>query len=656
VLAAGGILLSQFASVLVVNSTIVNNTGTNTGGIYGANYSLVELHNSIVALNADGSGASDLALSSSWFAGTESNNIIGVDESSAFFTGNDNQLGVTAAALKLGALADNGGSTLTHAVLAGSVAIDVGNNDAAAALLTDQRGFDRVVRGTVDIGAFEHAINADFDTNGNVNGNDFLLWQQGLGVTSGALHTGGDANFDGMVDALDLAVWQLQFGTSGTPWDVNADFNSDGFVDGADFIIWQQGLGISSGATLANGDANADGDVDSSDLVVWELQYGTHYPNVSSMATTVLLAAQSLVANEILVSSLVDENDTDYSLGDLSLREALFIANQIPGNQLIRFAANLVGTITLTYDGPDAGSVADQLTISTDVIIDGPSASVLTISGNNATRVFEITSTATATITELRIVGGAATSGAGIYSSGTLTVDRSQIEGNFASSTGGGIAATGTLTVTSSSIINNTGYGAGGGIYLGATTVPALIVNSTISTNTANYIGGGVHDTSSGAVIVNSTITLNSAYYGGSGVYSNSGTKLANSIVAGNLASADISGTFNSTSSYNLIGLDSVLSNGIDHGVNNNLVGGQGGGPAINAMLTALDYHDGPTKTHALRQGSAAIDAGSNTIADDFDLLSDQRGFDRIIDWMEDDIDAIIDIGALELAFDEIFS
>ena len=98
-----------------------------------------------------------------------------------------------------------------------------------------------------------------------------------------------------------------------------------------------------------------------------------------------------------------------------------------------------------------------------------------------------------------------------------------------------------------------------------------------------------------------------------------------------------------------------MLSNGIDHGVNNNLVGGQGGAPAINAQLTALDYHEGPTKTHALKQGSAAIDGGSNAIADDFDLLLDQRDYDRIVDWMEDDIDARVDIGAVELAFDELY-
>ncbi len=58
----------------------------------------------------------------------------------------------------LGALADNGGPTFTMALLAGSPAIDAGDNAAAAGLTTDQRGDDflRIVTGKIDIGAFEY--------------------------------------------------------------------------------------------------------------------------------------------------------------------------------------------------------------------------------------------------------------------------------------------------------------------------------------------------------------------------------------------------------------------------------------------------------------------------------------------------------------------
>jgi hypothetical protein len=55
---------------------------------------------------------------------------------------------------KLGPLADNGGPTLTIALLPGSPAIDAGNTSLAPA--TDQRGFPRPAGLAADIGAFEY--------------------------------------------------------------------------------------------------------------------------------------------------------------------------------------------------------------------------------------------------------------------------------------------------------------------------------------------------------------------------------------------------------------------------------------------------------------------------------------------------------------------
>jgi len=57
----------------------------------------------------------------------------------------------------LGPLQNNGGSTLTHALLPGSPAIDMGDPKFAPPPLFDQRGsgFDRIVNGRVDIGSFE---------------------------------------------------------------------------------------------------------------------------------------------------------------------------------------------------------------------------------------------------------------------------------------------------------------------------------------------------------------------------------------------------------------------------------------------------------------------------------------------------------------------
>ena len=55
--------------------------------------------------------------------------------------------------------------------------------------------------------------------------------------------------------------------------DIPADFDGDGDVDGADFLKWQQGYPTASGATKADGDTDGDGDVDGQDFLVWQQWY-----------------------------------------------------------------------------------------------------------------------------------------------------------------------------------------------------------------------------------------------------------------------------------------------------------------------------------------------------------------------------------------------
>lgn len=54
---------------------------------------------------------------------------------------------------------------------------------------------------------------ADFNSDGVVDGADFLAWQRGFGTTN-AIREHGNAGGDGTVDALDLAVWRTEFGSS----------------------------------------------------------------------------------------------------------------------------------------------------------------------------------------------------------------------------------------------------------------------------------------------------------------------------------------------------------------------------------------------------------------------------------------------------------
>jgi hypothetical protein len=55
----------------------------------------------------------------------------------------------------------------------------------------------------------------------------------------------------------------------------DADFDSDGDIDGNDFLSLQRGLGVKQGAFLSDGDADHDGEVDDDDMKIWGQLYGT---------------------------------------------------------------------------------------------------------------------------------------------------------------------------------------------------------------------------------------------------------------------------------------------------------------------------------------------------------------------------------------------
>ena len=55
--------------------------------------------------------------------------------------------------------------------------------------------------------------------------------------------------------------------------ELTADFNGDGQVDNNDYIIWKCNFPMSQGATHGQGDANGDGDVDAFDFGDWQSQY-----------------------------------------------------------------------------------------------------------------------------------------------------------------------------------------------------------------------------------------------------------------------------------------------------------------------------------------------------------------------------------------------
>jgi hypothetical protein len=156
--AAGGGGIASTGNLTVVHSTISGNTATFAGGIL-VDRGIFNLVNSIVANNTGDIGDKD-CLSS---AGPVNPSGVNLVEDGSCGANSDPLHFITGDPL-LGLLADNGGPTQTHALLADSIAIDQADNAicvAAPVNNLDQRGQLRPVDGdgdgtpVCDIGAYE---------------------------------------------------------------------------------------------------------------------------------------------------------------------------------------------------------------------------------------------------------------------------------------------------------------------------------------------------------------------------------------------------------------------------------------------------------------------------------------------------------------------
>ena len=96
---------------------------------------------------------------------------------------------------------------------------------------------------------------ADFDTDGDVDGLDFLHWQLGAGSGPGATKTDGDADLNGLVNVFDLTQWQGEFGSVNASTDV--DYVGGSFTDS--FQSWGYNL-VGSGSAVSAGAFSGPGD------------------------------------------------------------------------------------------------------------------------------------------------------------------------------------------------------------------------------------------------------------------------------------------------------------------------------------------------------------------------------------------------------------
>jgi hypothetical protein len=180
-------------------------------------------------------------------------------------------------------------------------------------------------------------------------------------------------------------------------------------------------------------------------------------------------------------------------------------------------------TITLT---------SGEVLINKSLSITGLGAGKLTVSGNNASRVFEVARTVKQdTLSGLTISNGSLGyygTGAGILNNGSLTVSGCIVSSNVTSTLGycGGICnqSEATLTVSSSTVSGNSvGSGGGGANGAGIFNYGKLTVtNSILSNNQADGDGGGIDNRGGTVTVSGSTLSNNTAQEGGG--ISNEGT------------------------------------------------------------------------------------------------------------------------------------
>ncbi len=337
----------------------------------------------------------------------------------------------------------------------------------------------------------------------------------------------------------------------------------------------------------------------------------------------------------------------------------------------------LVGGGTVTFSCSGTISLTAEIVIAADTTIDG-SGQTVTISGNNAVRVFTVNSGAALNLNELTVAHGIIRDdneggggmfnnhgtvtisnstfsdnralvygfGGGILNYGTLTISNSIFSDNIADREGGGIENYGPLTISNSTFTDNRArIGAGFG-NSGMVTVS----NSTFSDNRANLTGGGVYNVMGTVEVSNSTFSDNRAHDFGGGILNNGTLTIGNNNFSGNRVDLYGGGICNDGNGTLIVSNSTFFGNNANFDgdgiynrngmviLKNSIVGDcfgictDGGGNlgSASAMLGPLQNNGGATDTMMPGPGSPTFDAANDATCAAAPVNNvDQRGVTR---------------------------
>ena len=334
-------------------------------------------------------------------------------------------------------------------------------------------------------------------------------------------------------------------------------------------------------------------------------------------------AASDIGAYELEVLTVTKTEDTSDGVcdADCSLREA--IATATPGS------------IVNVPAGTDTLSLGSQLIIDKNLTLRGAGADSTIIQaaterGAATDRVLSVGHGQVAIISGLTIrYGKTARDGGGIANEGTVALTNVTVNDNTARQ-GGGIYSPATVTIFSSTISNNAAQ-EGGGIYNRGI---LLLVDSTVSGNNV-----GISVTGRDSTLINSTVSGNGTgvdvgwdsrvYLSYATVTNNGvGVHVASSSGAHNSGRLVFGSSIVAGNGGNCVGTSSSRFSSEGHNLSSDgscRLSAGGDLPNTNPLLGPLQDNGGPTFTHALLEGSPAIDASDDSVAP----TTDQRGVPR---------------------------
>ena len=368
----------------------------------------------------------------------------------------------------------------------------------------------------------------------------------------------------------------------------------------------------------------------------------------SDPATIILNLDEPRIFTVNAIDDVVDELGCDET--HCSLREA--VLGSIDGDTIIFDLEDRSAMIVL----------GGQIKIDKSITILGPGAELLAISGNEVEHYDEVDDggvfyvggpflnddyvTIDVTISGVTIQDGRARFGGGIHNgrNSTLTLTDCVIgPNNIVTDAGGGLSNRGgDVTLNRSTVVRNHGTGSLGGAGLFVTNGGSItLINSTVTENVTNNLGGGILVWDEGTVnLIHSTVSGNLSnqdyadysYGGGGGIYvhGDSSVEIQNSIVAGNTDLTDPA-TAGHEKWPDVYGEVASLGGnliGDDTGSTGWVAGDQVGTVAvpIDPLLDVLALNEpGTTPTFALLEGSPAIDAVTCVAG----VVEDQRGIPR---------------------------